>query len=365
MGIKLYKELTPVISHYLLGITELKLYDPEIIRLYSNESPLGPSVQAIEAYTKSSAQIHLYPDNLSSTLRNAIAKAHGLVAEYVICGAGITELLELIVKCFAGPGDEVLYSQYGFLLYPIVALKVGAIPITAPEINLKTDVNSILSYTTQNTKIVIIANPNNPTGSYLTTEEMLYLRKNLPENVLLIIDNAYSEYVEKEDFSDAIELVKQNPTNTIMLRSFSKIYGLAGLRLGWAYCDNSIIETLNTMKNPYSISNSAAESGIAALKDLAHIEASFNHNATYLSWITEQLQSIGLKVHPSVANFVLVEFPLDPKKNAEQADNYLKSNGIMVRSLERYALNHCIRLSIGKKEELEKVAQVLKEFMSF
>ncbi|MFV9875506.1 MAG: histidinol-phosphate transaminase [Rickettsiales endosymbiont of Dermacentor nuttalli] len=365
MGIKLYKELTPIISHYLLGITELKIYDPEIIRLYSNESPLGPSPQAIEAYTKSYTEIHLYPDTMYTSLRSAIAKAHGLVAEYIICGAGITELLELIVRCFAVPGDEVLYSQYGFLMYPIMALKAGATPISAPETNLRTDINSILSYTTQNTKIVIIANPNNPTGSYITTEEMFTLRKKLPDDILLIIDNAYSEYVTQENFSDAIELVKQNSHNTIMLRTFSKIYGLAGLRLGWAYCDNSIIETLNTMKNPYSISSSAIEVGIAALKDTIHIENSLKHNSTYLTWITEQLQYIGLKVHPSVANFVLVEFPLDPKKNAEQADNYLKSNGIMIRNLERYTLGHCIRLSIGKKEDLEKTVQVLKEFMSF
>lgn len=365
MGIKLYKELAPIISHYLLGITELKLYDPEIIRLYSNELPLGPSIQAIEAYNKNSTQIHSYPDTLSSSLRNAIAKTHGLVAENIMCGAGITELLELIVRCFGGPGDEVLYSQYGFLLYPIMALKAGATPIMAPEINLKTDVNSILTYTSSNTKIVIIANPNNPTGSYLTIDEMIYLRKNLPKDILLVIDNAYSEYVSKDDFSNAIELVKQNSYNTIMLRTFSKIYGLADLRLGWAYCDNSIIEILETMKNPYSVSTSATEAGIAALKDTAHVEASLKYNSTYLSWITEQLQSIGLKVHPSVTNFVLVEFPLDPKKNAEQADNYLKSNGIMVRSLERYALGHCLRISIGKKEELEKLVQVLKEFMSF
>jgi len=333
----------------------------KIIKLSSNETPLGPSPKAVAAYIKATKILNLYNDGSSADLRAVIAKVHGLDAEKIVCGAGSDELIALIIQAYAGVGDEILYSEHGFLMYPISALKVGAVPVKAKEKNLRTDPEAILESITAKTKIIFIANPNNPTGSYLTASEMLDLRKKIPPHILLVIDSAYAEYVTEKDYSDGSELAKKTK-NTIMLHTFSKIYGLAGLRLGWSYSALKIADVLNRVRGPFNVSAPAQLVGIAAISDKKFTAKAVAHNKKWLTWLKGKLESLGLKVYPSAANFILVEFPIG-KKSAAAADEILKQNGIIVRRMEAYSLPKCLRITIGRPEENQLVFAILAKFM--
>lgn len=333
-----------------------------IIKLSSNESALGPSPRVIAAIEAMAKEAHRYPDGSSEELRKAIGKRHGLDPECIVCGAGSDELITLLSRAYAAPGDEVLYSEHGFLIYPIAAMGIGAKPIAAPEKDLRADVDALLAKVSAKTRIVFLANPNNPTGSFLTLDEMARLHAGLPKSVLLVIDAAYAEYVTRNDYSAGIELVQAND-NVVMTRTFSKIYGLASLRLGWAYCPPDVVDALNRLRNPFNVSAVAQAAGIAALEDSAHVYASRASNDIWLPWTAAELTRLGLKVAPSAANFVLVRFPDAAAKNADAANSFLTSRGIIPRKMGPYKLPHSLRITIGREEEMRALVAALAEFM--
>jgi len=237
------------------------------IRLASNESALGPSPKAVAAYRALAGEIHRYPEGDAEELREALGRRHGLDPARIVCGAGSDELITLLLRCYAGPGDEVLYSRHGFLMYPINAMAVGATPVAALERDLTTDVDALLAGVTDRTRIVFIANPNNPTGTYLGAQELARLHAGLRPSVLLVIDAAYAEFVNRNDYEPGIALVNR-ADNVVMLRTFSKIYALAGLRLGWAYCPPAIADVLNRVRSPFNVSSAAQAAGEAAVEDV-------------------------------------------------------------------------------------------------
>lgn len=335
-----------------------------LIRLASNEGALGPSPKAVAAYQALAGEIHRYPDGTAKLLREAIGRRYGYDPARIVCGAGSDELLQLLTKCYAGPGTEVIYSRHGFLIYPIAAKAAGATPVAAPEKDLKTDVDAMLARVNERTRIVFIANPNNPTGSYLTSRELARLHAGLPPHVLLVIDAAYAEFARLNDYSAGAEFVESFP-NVVMTRTFSKIYALGGLRLGWAYCSETVADVLNRVRGPFNISSSAIAAGIAAMEDVEFVEKSRELNEANRTWFVEQLQSLGLKVYPSIANFVLVDFSdqLGQKADPEGARQLLKSRGILVRQMGSYGLGNCLRISIGLREEMEQVVKGLSDWV--
>ncbi|MSO74165.1 MAG: histidinol-phosphate transaminase [Alphaproteobacteria bacterium] len=350
------------ISPYVGGRSRLEGRD-KAIKLSSNESALGTSPRALEAYRGAEGQLYRYPDGGSSALTKAIGAAHGLDPARIVCGAGSDELLQLLARGYAGPGDEVLFTAHGFLVYPIAARAVGATPVVAPERELTADVDAILARVTARTRIVFLANPNNPTGTYLPKAELKRLRAGLPSGVLLVVDAAYAEFVTAADYSAGVELVDAGE-NVVMTRTFSKIYGLAGLRLGWAYCPPSIADVLHRIRGPFNVASPAQIAGIEAVRDQAHVARARDHNSRWLARLPDMLRQRGLKVTPSVANFVLVHFPENSTHNAKAAESFLNARGIIVRNVTNYGLPHCLRITIGLDHEMEAVADALEELMS-
>ena len=325
-------------------------------KLSSNENPLGPSPKAMAAFREASADLHRYPDGGAERLRAGLARRFGLEAERIVCGNGSDELIALLSRAYAGPGDEVLFSRHGFLMYRLSALAVGAKPRTAPEADLRTDIEALLAEVRPETRILYLGNPNNPTGSYLTAAEVSELRRRLPPEVLLVIDAAYAEYVEAADYEPGEALVRAGD-HTVMLRTFSKIYGLAGLRLGWAYCPPAIADALNRVRGPFNTSAPAQAAALAALEDRDHEARSRTHNRIWRDWLAGALTASGYRVHPSVGNFLLVEFA-----DADAADAFLKSRGLIMRKMGAYGLPHCLRITIGSEAETRAVAAALAEF---
>lgn len=328
------------------------------IKLSSNESPLGAGAAALEAYAKAAEKLHRYPDGNSVALREAIAEVQRLDMARIVCGAGSDELIGLLVNAYAGSGDEVLYSAHGFLMYKIYAQVAGAAPVAAPEKNLTADVDALLAHVTPRTKIVFLANPNNPTGSYLPASEVARLRKGLPEHVVLALDGAYTEYVTAADYTDGRELVDAGE-NTAMLRTFSKIYALPSLRVGWGYFPQSMADVLNRARGPFNVSGAAIAAGAAAMRDTAHVAASVAHNMRWREWLAGELRALGLKVHPSHANFLLVEFA--SPQAAEAANRRLLGEGIIVRDVMAYGLPACLRMTVGLQEENEALVAMLRK----
>jgi histidinol-phosphate aminotransferase len=333
------------------------------IKLSSNETPLGPAPTAIEAYRSVADGLERYPDGAATALRQAIAGRYGLNADRIVCGAGSDELLTLLAAAYLGPGDEAIYTQHGFLVYRIAILANGATPVVAPEKDLRTDIGAILKCVTPRTKAVFLANPNNPTGTYISIDEVRELRSGLPSHVLLVLDAAYAEYVKRNDYEAGIELVATS-ANTVMTRTFSKIHGLAGLRLGWAYCPEAVADVLNRIRGPFNVSIPALAAGIAAIEDKAHEEAAAAHNEQWRAWLAGSLEQQGLKVTPSVANFLLVHFPPDGEKTAAAADAFLKSRGIIVRRIAAYGLPHALRITVGTEQDNHAVSEALADFMN-
>jgi histidinol-phosphate aminotransferase len=336
----------------------------KLIRLASNEGALGPSPKAVEAYAAHAAELHRYPEGGSTALREELGRRFGLDPDRIVCGSGSDELIALLVRAYAGPGDEVLYSRHGFLMYPIAAKSAGAVPVTAPEKDLRTDVDAMLAAVTGRTRIVFIANPNNPTGSYIGADEVRRLHAGLPEHVLLVVDAAYAEYVDAPDYSSGAELVDEFP-NVVMARTFSKIYALGGMRLGWVYAPAGVADVLNRVRGPFNVNAAAQAAGLAALVDTDFVERSRRHNEVWRAWFAEQLSGLGLKVYPSVANFVLVSFANagDHNSPAEAARQFLKERGILVRQMGAYGLGDCLRITIGTEEEMRAVADALARFL--
>lgn len=334
----------------------------KIIKLSSNETPLGPSPKAVESYSHGSSKLFRYPDGSASELRSAIAKQYGLDADRIICGAGSDELLNLIAQAYLQAGDEAIFTEHGFLVYKIAIQAAGGTPVVAKEVDLTANVDEILKVVTPKTKLVFIANPNNPTGTYLPHDEIKRLRAELPSSVGLVLDGAYAEYVRRNDYEAGLELVATTE-NTIMTRTFSKIYGLAALRIGWAFGPETIIDVLNRIRGPFNLSSPALAAGAAAMEDVQHLELSIEHNDRWVAWLSEELSALGLKVTPSVANFILVSFNEEGSKTAAKADAHLIDDGIIVRRMESYGLPNSLRITIGTEAENKAVVKSLTQFV--
>jgi histidinol-phosphate aminotransferase len=334
----------------------------KVHKLSSNETPLGPSAKAIAAYRSAGDHLQDYPDGSASELRAAIGRAFGLDPDRIVCGAGSDDLLNLLARAYLADGDEAIHTTHGFLVYPIATLGTGARPVVAPERSFTADVNAILGAVTAKTKIVFLANPNNPTGTYIPFDEVKRLHKGLPHNVLLVLDAAYAEYVQRNDYESGIELVATSE-NVVMCRTFSKIHGLAALRLGWLYGPAHIVDAVNRIRGPFNVNAPAIAAGIAAIEDSAHVERSRAHNAFWLAWLTEEIGKLGLTVTPSVANFVLIHFPTAKGRTAKDADAFLTKRGLILRQVSAYKLPNALRMSVGSEEANRLVVTALAEFL--
>lgn len=332
------------------------------IKLSSNETPFGPSPRAVEAYLAAAKHLSRYPDGTARPLRETLAKTYGLDPACIVCGAGSDELLNLLAAAYLGPGDEAIYSRHGFLVYKIAIQARGATPVVAPETDLTADVDAILARVSPQTRMVFIANPNNPTGTYLSFDEVKRLHAGLPPDVLLVLDAAYAEYVRKNDYEAGIELVATTG-NTVMTRTFSKVYGLASLRLGWAYCPSEVADALNRIRGPFNVSGPAIAAGIASLEDSAWTERAVAHNETWRARMSEALSGLGLGVTPSAANFLLLHFPNGNRKSAVAADKFLHERRIILRRVEEYGFPDALRMTIGTEEENRAVLDALTDFM--
>lgn len=328
-----------------------------IIKLSSNENPWGPSPKATAAYAAQVANLHRYPDGAHTALRDAIAEVQQLPAEQIICGAGSDEIIGMLVHAYAGVGDEVLFSQHGFLMYRIYAQSNGATPVTAPEKNLTAEVDALLAAVTPRTKILFLANPNNPTGTLLPFAEVKRLRAALREDIILGLDAAYAEYVDGDDYEDGRSLVAAG-TNTVVMHTFSKIYGLPALRLGWAYAPASIIDILNRVRSPFNVNAPALAAGIAAMHDQNYVQEMREKNAVELQRLIHSLGQKGYEFVPSIANFVLVKFGAEVKRINE----FLAERGLIVREVGSYGLPDYLRISIGTTEENTLLIEALDAF---
>ena len=332
------------------------------IKLSSNETPLGPSAKAIAAYKAESDSLERYPDGASGALRKAIGGVYGLDPGRIVCGCGSDELLNLLAHAYLGAGDEAIFTEHGFLVYKIATLGNGAKPVIVKSKDYRTDVDAILAALTPRTKVVFLDNPNNPTGTYIPFSEVRRLHAGLRPDTLLVLDSAYAEYVRRNDYEGGIELVATS-NNTVMTRTFSKIYGLAALRLGWAYCPAHIADVLNRIRGPFNVTAPAIAAGIAAIEDHAHVDMSLAHNDRWLPWTTAALEKLGLEVTPSVGNFILIHFPKDQAKGAAAADAFLKSKGVIMRRVAGYGLPDALRMTIGTEADNHAVVAALSEFV--
>jgi histidinol-phosphate aminotransferase len=352
------------------GVMQIEAYVPgksaaagvaKIHKLSSNETPLGPSPKAVEAI-RAANHFELYPDGSATHLRQAIGAKYGLDPNRIICGAGSDELLALITHAYVGPGDEGIFSEHGFLVYRIAILAAGGVPVVAPEKDYRADVDAILAKVTDRTKIVFLANPNNPTGTYLPFDEVKRLHAGLPPQVVLVLDAAYAEYVRRNDYESGLELVATSE-NVVMTRTFSKIYGLANLRIGWMVGPAHIVDAVNRIRGPFNINGPAMAAGIAAIQDDAHLSRAVEHNEHWLAWLTRELEGLGLAVTPSVGNFLLVHFPKEAGRTAKEADAFLSSRGLILRRIDAYGLPDALRLTVGDEEANRLVVETLREFL--
>jgi histidinol-phosphate aminotransferase len=353
------------------GILDISAYVPgessapggvKPIKLSSNETPLGPSPRAVAAFKAEAEHLDRYPDGAATALRAAVGRLYGLDPARIVCGSGSDELINLLAHAYVGPGHEAVYSEHGFLMYKIATLASGGTPVSVPEKSYKADVDAILARVGPKTKIVFLANPNNPTGTYLPHDEVRRLHRGLPSSTLLVLDAAYCEYVRRNDYEAGLELVATTE-NTVMTRTFSKIYGLAALRLGWAYCPAGVADVLNRTRGPFNVNAPAIAAGVAALEDKAYLERAVAHNDTWLPWVTAEIGKLGLEVTPSVGNFVLIHFPATKGRDAASADEYLKARGIILRRVAAYGLPNCLRMTIGTEDDNHKVVAALASFL--
>jgi histidinol-phosphate aminotransferase len=353
------------------GVLDIEPYVPgksaapgsaRVFKLSSNETPLGPSPKAIAAYRAVADHLEDYPEGTARLLREAIGKQFGLDPNRIVCGAGSDDLLNLLADAYLADGDEAIYTKHGFLVYPIATLGSGARPVAAEEVEYTANVDTILGKLSPRTRMVFIANPNNPTGTYMPFDEVKRLHRALPPYVLLVLDAAYSEYVRRNDYEAGIELVATSD-NVVMTRTFSKIYGLAALRLGWMYGPAHIVDAINRIRGPFNVNTAALMAGIAAIEDTAHTETARAHNEKWLAWLHDEVRKLGLEVTTSVANFILIHFPKTKGKTAADADAFLTNRGLILRRVSSYHLPDALRMTVGSEEANRLVVAALAEFM--
>jgi histidinol-phosphate aminotransferase len=330
-------------------------------KLSANENPLGPSPKAVAAIQALAAEADLaiYPDGGARQLRAKLAQVNGLKAEQIVCGNGSGDVLQLLAQAYLEAGDEVLYTEHGFLLYKLASTSAGATPICVAETNRTADVDALLAKVSEKTKIVFLANPNNPTGTMLPMEEISSLHAGLASDVLLVLDGAYAEYVAPEKWPADFAMVEQF-SNVVATRTFSKAYGLAALRLGWAYCPPGVADALNRVRGPFNVNAMALAGGLAALEDPAHIETSRAHNAQWRDWLGQQLGALGYEIKASEANFIVLDF--GTAEMASAADAFLCRQGVIARGLAAYAMPTALRLTVGTQEGNRAAVDALQAF---
>ena len=331
-----------------------------LVKLSANENPLGTSPAALAARAAAGAP-SAYPDPDSTALRGAIGKLHAIDPARIVCGTGSDELLNLAAQAFAGPGDEVLFPRYSFAVYDIAARRCGATPVEAADADYAADVDALLAAVSERTRVVFLANPNNPTGSFLPRAGLARLHAGLPRDVLLVVDQAYAEYLAPEDDDGGLELAARHD-NVLVTRTFSKIYGLAGERIGWATGTPDLIGALNRIRGPFNVTLSGQRAAVAALADQAFVAASRAHNRAERQRFVAAVEALGnhgLRVVPSAANFVLVLF--EGPLGAEQALAGLAGRGYAVRHLPGQGLPQALRITIGKREHMDTIAATLRE----
>lgn len=338
-----------------------------MFKLASNESALGASPAAIDAYRTVSEEMHIYPDGDATELREALAAQHQLPMEQIVCGAGSDELIMLLCRCYLGPGDTIVQTRHGFSMYHIYAKACAAETIFAEEDNLTTDVDAIVAAVTDTTKLVFIANPNNPTSTYISKDKVAELRAKLRDDVMLVLDGAYAEFMAGvDDYEDGCSLVDASVENGLenvaVLRTFSKIYGLGGMRLGWGYFPPSVAAVLNKVRSPFNITAASLAAGVAAVKDQAFIERNLQHNACERGRLSEAVSGYQLPVVPSHTNFILIKM-----RDAETASalvQFMEQKGVLIRAMGGYFLPDYVRVSVGSTEANDAFLAVLEEFMS-
>lgn len=353
------------------GVLEIAAYVPgresapgveKVFKLSSNETPLGQSPAAIAAFRQAADHLELYPDGSALELRKAIADVHGLNPDNILCGNGSDEILSLLAQAFLAPGDEAVFCEHGFLVYPIQIKAAGATAVVAKESGERANVDAILEAVSERTRMVFVANPNNPTGTYLPIDEIRRLHAGLPPHVVLVLDAAYAEYVRRNDYEAGVELVS-SAQNVVMTRTFSKIYGLAALRIGWMYAPAAIVDALHRIRGPFNVNSAAIAAGAAAVRDRAHVDMAVQHNETWLPWLTERFGNLGLRVTPSIGNFLLIHFSDDETHSAAAADAFLLRKGYVLRRVAAYGFPNALRMSVGSEEANRGVVAALTEFL--
>lgn len=348
------------------GIMDIALYEggaahvagiTDAVKLSSNENPFGPSEKAKEAYLRAVHQLHRYPSTDHARLRQAIGEVHGLDPARIICGVGSDEVIGLLCHAYAGTGDEVVFTEHGFLMYRIYAQATGATPVAVKERERTTDVDAILAACGPATRLVFLANPNNPTGTMIGLAEVERLARGLPAQAILVLDGAYAEYVEGYD--GGAELATRLP-NVFMTRTFSKIYGLGGLRIGWGYGPKAIIDVLNRIRGPFNLSTAQMEAAEAAVRDREHVDRCRAENARMRGWLAEALAEKGVPSDTSTANFILARFA--DEAEAAACDALLQSQGLIVRRVSGYGLPHCLRITVGDEASCRRVAHAIGQF---
>lgn len=343
---------------YVGGVSRLDGNPNRTIKLSSNEGAFGPSPAAMRAYAAAAPSLHRYPDGGSAALRAALGRLHGIDPARIVCDTGSDPIFSLLALAYGGPGTELVMSAHGFAIYAIAAVKAGGRVVRAPERALATDVDAILAAVTPATRLVMIANPNNPTGTLVSAGELARLRRALPSDVLLVLDAAYAEYVDAPGYDPGFALVEATD-NTVMTRTFSKAYGLGGVRLGWAYGPSDVIDMLGRIREPFGVSVAAQEAGLAALADQDWIARARAHNAVERARLAGVLAELGMAGPPSHANFVLAD--LGSPARAAAADAHLRRHGIIVRNVASYGLAAFLRITIGTTEEVDAVIEALRE----
>jgi len=355
------KQALASVGYYMVGISKLPGWDKPI-KLSSNESALGMSPLAIEAAQQAIQNSHLYPEIDTETLAEAIAARYQLDPAGMAFGPGSDEILQRVVNTFSGPGEELVHSKNAYMQFPIYAKLAGATPVAVDDRDFHYDVDNLLAAVNENTRVVLIANPDNPSGTHLSGQQLRRLHAGLPDNVLLIIDAAYEEFADSSDYESGSKLVDEFD-NVVVTRTFSKVYGMAGLRLGWCYGPAWVIDILTKIGPSFPVNNAAFAAGIAAVRDVDHVDLVLAHNRNWIAEMTARFTAFGLRVYPSQTNFILVEFPHECGKTADEANTHLNQNGIIPRQFAVEDFDNKLRFTVGQDWEMEKTIAVLDDFM--
>jgi len=348
------------------GIMDIALYRggkstlagrSDVVKLSSNENPFGASPAAAEAFRRAVHDLHRYPPTDHLALRTAIGEVHNLDPDQIICGVGSDEIIHFLCQAYAGPRDEVIHTEHGFAMYRIAALAAGATPVEVAERNRVTDVDALLAACTDRTRLVFIANPNNPTGTMIGARQVARLAAGLPAGALLVLDGAYAEFVD--GFDAGAGLIGRRD-NVVMTRTFSKLYGLGGLRIGWGYGPGPVIDVLNRIRGPFNLSLPQLDAAEAAVRDREYAQKCLAENTRMRAWLAEALAAVGVPSDPSCANFILARFA--DRAEAEACDDWLQQAGILVRRVAGYNLPHCLRITIGDEAACRRVAHAVKTF---